>query len=100
MSPSIPAARQLVSHGHVLVNGLRVDRASYAVRPGAIVSLRARASAMQPVIKAWASPPLEVPKWISRDVTAMTARIAFAPVGPPPFEVQTSLVVEYYAPRV
>ena len=42
MAPTIPAARQLVNHGHVTVNGKRVDIASYQCRPGEVVAIRDR----------------------------------------------------------
>jgi small subunit ribosomal protein S4 len=42
MAPTIPAARQLVNHGHITVNGGVVDIASYACRPGELVSVRDR----------------------------------------------------------
>ena len=41
-APTIPAARQLINHGHFQVNGKRVDIASYRVKPGEVISLRPR----------------------------------------------------------
>jgi small subunit ribosomal protein S4 len=40
MAPTIPAARQLVNHGHVLINGREVNIASYQCRPGEVISVR------------------------------------------------------------
>ena len=42
---TIPGARQLVTHGHILVNGHKVDRASYSVRQGEVITLRAQPGA-------------------------------------------------------
>lgn len=57
---TIPAARQLVNHGHVLVDGRRVDIASYRVSPGQIVSVREASQQSQPVlIVQGAQPPFE-----------------------------------------
>lgn len=100
MAPSIPAARQLVTHGHVLVNGARVDRVSYAVRPGIVISLKDKVRALSPVVQSWARPALEIPEWLSRDVEAMSAKVAAYPFGVAPFVLQSNLVVEYYAPRL
>ena len=45
-APTFLAARQVVVHGHVLVNGRKVDRPSYALRPGDVVSLREKSKKM------------------------------------------------------
>jgi len=44
MAPTIPSARQLVNHGHILVNGRRVDIPSYQCRPGEVINVRDRDS--------------------------------------------------------
>ncbi len=100
MAPSIPSARQLINHGHVLVGGKRVDRASYAVKPGMVVTLREAVRALDVVTRAWARPALEMPAWLSRDLEAMSATVNDLPGGPAPFSVQTNLVIEYYATRL
>jgi small subunit ribosomal protein S4 len=82
------------------VNGKRVDRASYAVRTGITITLREAMRALPLIIESWARPALQIPEWMSRDTEAMSVAIVARPEGPAPFQVQTSLVVEYYAPRL
>ncbi|MFC4530637.1 30S ribosomal protein S4 [Sphaerisporangium dianthi] len=52
LAPSIYAARQYVNHGHITVDGRKVDIPSYLVRPGQTVAVRARSRAMQPFVAA------------------------------------------------
>jgi small subunit ribosomal protein S4 len=47
MAPTIPAARQLVNHGHITINGKVVDIASYQCRPGEVITVRDRAASKQ-----------------------------------------------------
>src|SRR5689334_25177303 len=66
-TPTIPAARQLVSHGHVRVNGRRVDRVSYLVSPGDVVSLppgrvRERPSIVEAVER---GPQVKLPSYLA-----------------------------------
>ncbi|SDJ78587.1 small subunit ribosomal protein S4 [Nonomuraea maritima] len=52
LAPSIYAARQYVNHGHIAVDGRKVDIPSYLVRPGQVVSVRERSRRMQPFVAA------------------------------------------------
>ncbi|GII27869.1 30S ribosomal protein S4 [Planotetraspora mira] len=52
LAPSIYAARQYVNHGHITVDGRKVDIPSYLVKPGQVVGVRARSRAMQPFVAA------------------------------------------------
>lgn len=58
-----PQARQLVAHGHVLVNGQRVDIASYLVKPGEVITLSEKAQKI-PNIQELIGGPVNVPGWI------------------------------------
>lgn len=60
-----PQARQLVSHGHISVDGKRVNIASYLVKPGQMVALKESANQVPGVQDLLASPPY-VPEWLSR----------------------------------
>ncbi|MCC5581894.1 MULTISPECIES: 30S ribosomal protein S4 [Microtetraspora] len=51
-APSIYAARQYINHGHITVDGRKVDIPSYLVKPGQVVGIRARSRAMQPFVAA------------------------------------------------
>ncbi|MEV5410418.1 30S ribosomal protein S4 [Thermopolyspora sp. NPDC052614] len=52
LAPSIYAARQYVNHGHITVDGRKVDIPSYLVKPGQVVAVRPRSRAMQPFVAA------------------------------------------------
>ena len=52
-APTIPAARQLVNHGHITVNGRRVDIPSYSLRPGDVIRPRTRCLGLANALAAW-----------------------------------------------
>ncbi|MEU3164678.1 30S ribosomal protein S4 [Streptosporangium sp. NPDC006930] len=52
LAPSIYAARQYVAHGHITVDGRKVDIPSYLVKPGQVVAVRERSRRMQPFVAA------------------------------------------------
>ena len=98
--PTPYAARQLVSHGHVSVNGKRVTIPSYLVKEGDVIELRAKAKDMALVLEAVKSAEREVPDYIEADHTKMSAKFLRTPkLGDVPYAVQMqpSLVVEYYS---
>ncbi|HEX3487198.1 MAG TPA: 30S ribosomal protein S4 [Micropepsaceae bacterium] len=98
--PTPYAARQLVNHGHVSVNGKRVTISSYLVKEGDLVELRSKAKDMALVLEATKSPEREVPDYIEADHNKMTAKFLRTPkLGDVPYAVQMqpSLVVEFYS---
>jgi small subunit ribosomal protein S4 len=99
-APTIPAARQLVSHGHVRVNGRRVTIPSFRVRPGDVIR-PAPASARLPIVAGTLTEPaLQRPDWIAFDPVTLEARLAHTPPGDAaPFPVELQRVVEYYTKR-
>jgi small subunit ribosomal protein S4 len=98
---TIPAARQLVRHGHVLIDGSRVDIPSYRVREGELISLREASKKLLIVLSSWESPSTMRPSWLVVDVQAMTARVAATPeLSSVPFDIFPQLVVEFYAKRL
>jgi len=93
---TIWAARQMVAHGHVTVNGQKVDRPSYQVRPGDTVVLRQR-------IHTLAKENMEsmaghvVPDWLDVNPSELTAKVVVPPTSDQvPFDVNTNLIVEFY----
>ena len=99
-APTPFAARQLVSHGHVKVNGKRVTVASYQVKEADTVELSAKARDMALVIEAAKSAERDTPDYIEVDHHHMTAKYLRTPkLGDVPYAVQMqpSLVVEYYS---
>jgi small subunit ribosomal protein S4 len=89
-------ARQMVVHGHVLVNGRKVDRPSQALYPGDVVTLRER-------IHKVARENMEsmaghvVPGWMEVNPAELSARVLSLPTPDQvPFDVNTNLIVEFY----
>jgi small subunit ribosomal protein S4 len=90
-------ARQLVSHGHWMVNGRRVDIPSYQVRPEDIISIKAGSSAADTIQRA-TELVSTVPAWLQADHDALTAKVLRYPerseISAP---VQEQLIVELYS---
>lgn len=98
--PTVFAARQFVNHGHVLVNGKRVNIASYRVKAGDVVSVRERSRNMALVLEAVASSERETPDYLTVDAKHLSATFVRAPElseVPYPVKMEPNLVVEYYA---
>jgi small subunit ribosomal protein S4 len=100
-SPTIPAARQLVSHGHVRVNGLRVDRASYLVDVGDVVSLPPGRVRERPQVREAVErgPQVRLPSFLALDPDdRFSGRVIGTPLrSDVPFPVTESSIVEFYA---
>ena len=98
--PTIFAARQFVNHGHVEVNGKRVNIASYRVKEGDVVSIRERSRQLAIVLEAVGLAERDVPDYLEVDHNKMTATFVRTPaLGDVPYAVQMepNLVVEFYA---
>ena len=99
-APTPFAARQLVNHGHVLVNGKRVNIASYRVKVGDVVEVKERSRNMALILEAVGSPERDLPDYIELDAKHLSARFIRAPElaeVPYPVKMEPNLVVEYYA---
>ncbi|MEC9434513.1 MAG: 30S ribosomal protein S4 [Pseudomonadota bacterium] len=98
--PTIFAARQFVNHGHVLVNGRRVNIPSYSVKEGDVITVKEKSRQMELVMGAVESSERDVPDYLDVDHSKMTATFVRAPsLGDVPYPVQMepNLVVEFYA---
>lgn len=98
--PTVFAARQFVNHGHVLVNGKRVNIASYRVKVGDVVTVRERSRNMALVLEALQSSERDTPDYIDLDPKAMTAKFVRVPEFsevPYPVKMEPNLVIEFYA---
>jgi len=92
-------ARQLVLHGHIAVNGRKVDIPSYEVRPGDVVSVRENSRSLQ-VIKdnIEAAAGRTMPEWIDVNLEQMEGKILAVPTRDQiDLSVQEHLIVEYYS---
>lgn len=96
-APTIPAARQLVNHRHVLVNGKRVDIPSYRTRPGETVEIREKSKKLQLILESVEVPRLEIPGWLRVDAQKLeVAVVDTPPAGSETFDLDVQLVVEFY----
>ena len=98
--PTIFAARQFVNHGNVLVNGKRVNIASYRLREGDVVEVCQKSKQLALVLEAVRLAERDVPDYIEVDHSKMIATLTRTPsLGDVPYAVQMepNLVVEYYA---
>jgi small subunit ribosomal protein S4 len=71
-------ARQFISHGHVRVNGERVNRSSYEVRPGETISIKP-GSSIEPLVRDAISLGFKVPEWLAADQQALSGKVAHQP---------------------
>ena len=100
LTPTIPAARQLVSHGHVRVDGERVDRPSFQVGSGQTITLSAKARTRPSIEEMIAHGPLvKLPGYLALDPSEPgSGRVIATPMRHDvPFIVDDAAVVEFYA---
>ena len=94
------AARQFISHGHILVNGRRVTVPSYSVKVGDTVEVKEKSKQLAMVLEATQLAERDVPDYIEVDHSKMTAKFARVPgLSDVPFAVQMEphLIVEFYS---
>ncbi|NIZ13811.1 30S ribosomal protein S4 [Phaeobacter sp. HF9A] len=98
--PTVFAARQFVNHGHVLVNGKRVNIPSYRVKEGDVIEVREKSKQNVAVLEAVQLTERDVPDYVEVDHSKMTATFVRAPGladVPYPVVMEPNLVVEFYA---
>ena len=98
--PTVFAARQFVSHGHVKVNGRRVTIASYRVKVGDAIELKDKSKQLALVLEAIKSAERDVPDYVEADHNKMTAKLTRVPAlsdVPFPVHMEPNLVVEFYS---
>jgi small subunit ribosomal protein S4 len=98
--PTVFAARQFISHGHIRVNGKRVTIPSYRVKVGDVVEVKEKSKQLALVMEAQALAERDVPDYIDVDTSKLAAKLTRVPVlADVPYAVQMEphLVVEYYS---
>ena len=98
--PTVWAARQFVNHGHVTVNGKKVNIASYRVKPDDVVAVKEVSRNMALVLEAQQSSERDIPDYIEQGDRGFSVRFVRQPeLADVPFAVkmEPNLVVEYYA---
>ncbi len=96
--PTVFAARQFVSHGHVLVNGRRMTVSSYTVKIGDKIEVRQKSREMPLVLEAIQSAERDIPEYLEVDHNKLTANIIRTPKLeeiPYPAKMEPNLVVEF-----
>jgi small subunit ribosomal protein S4 len=78
-APSIFAAQQLVSHGHICVDGKKVDRRSFLVKPGMQISIRERSRACPHIVNAMANAKESLPVYLELDKPAFSGKLIAEP---------------------
>jgi small subunit ribosomal protein S4 len=94
------AARQFVSHGHVKVNGRRVNIPSYRIKDNDVIELTPKAKELAVVLEAIQSAERDVPEYVTVDHKEMKGSFVRGPKladVPYPVQMEPSLVVEYYS---
>ncbi|CCY89249.1 30S ribosomal protein S4 [Mycoplasma sp. CAG:956] len=96
MATTRRAARQIVNHGHITVNGIKVDIPSYTVKPGDVIAVKEQ-SLDHPAIKAAVEATLNRPAYVEFDANKLTGKYLRYPdrseLNP---DINEALIVEYY----
>ena len=99
-APTVFAARQLVNHGHVRVNGKKVNIASYMVKDNDAVEVKSKSREIGIILEAIASAERQVPDYLQVDHKAMKGTFVRGPKlsdVPYPVQMEPNLVVEFYS---
>lgn len=98
--PTVFAARQLVSHGHIRVNGKRVNVPSYLCREGDVIEVKEKSREIPMVIDASVSNEREIPDYMDVDSDKLKGTFVRQPKFediPYPVQMEPNLVIEYYS---
>ena len=94
------AARQFVNHGHVRVNGRRVNIPSFLVKPGDTIEVKESSKQLVTVLEAAQLAERDVPEFYEVDHSKMTAKMSRVPLPnevPYPVMMEPNLVIEFYS---
>lgn len=98
--PTVFASRQLINHGHIQVNGRRVNIPSYRVKEGDEIEVRAKSKQHPVVLEAIQTPERDVPDYIEVDFEKLKGKFIRQPQlldVPYPVQMEPNLVIEYYS---
>ncbi len=99
--PTIPAARQAVTHGHISVNGKRVDIASFRVKLGDVIGLTKTGEAIDSITNQIATRRYAAPPWLDVVDAEKTIKVSGMPDESSALvEIDSRLVIEYYSLRL
>lgn len=100
IAPTIFAARQLVSHNHILVNGKKVNIASYRVNKDDVIEIAQSSQKMPIITESLNKMARKIPPYLSFNTNNMSSTLLHLPViseVPYPFDPQVNLVIEFYS---
>lgn len=100
LAPTIFAAHQLVSHGHILVDGKKVDRRSFQVKPGMVISIKEKSRNMKTIQEALDNPSRTVPDYLSSDKDNFGGQLLAMPIPeqmPWPIEIKLHEICDFLA---
>lgn len=98
IAPTRAAARQLVSHKHIVVNGEVVNIPSYSLRPGDIVSVRERSKSLEAITNSVAGKQINKFSWLEWDSNELTGKFLSYPNRDEiPENIKENLIVELYS---
>ena len=98
--PTVFAARQFVSHGHVKVNGRRVNIPSFSLQDGDTIEIKEKSRQLALYIQATEAPDREVPGYLEADHKAGTGKFVRGPKleeVPYPVQMEPKLIIEFYS---
>lgn len=100
LAPTIFAAQQLVSHGHIHVDNKKVDRRSFQVKPGMVISLKEKSRSMKIVKESLDSPHRSVPEYLTLDQGHFSGQLIARPLHeqmPWPIEISLPVICDFLA---
>ena len=97
-APTIFAARQMVNHCHVLVNGQKVNIPSYLVKPGMVISIRQRSRDIGIIKDGVENPPLALPEYLQREAKSFEGKLIATPNSATiPVKFDTTSIIGFYS---
>ena len=98
--PTVFAARQFVSHGHILVNGKKVNIPSYNVKDGDVIEVKEKSREIPMVLEANSAADRDLPDYMDVDLDKLRGTFTRGPSladVPYPVQMEPNLVIEYYS---
>lgn len=102
LARTIPQARQIVVHGHITVNGHRVDRPSFSVSAGDEISVREKSKTKPFIAEVLESTSIQVrPSWLEFDPAKATGKLISTPDRVDlPFDLNENAIIEFYSQKL
>jgi len=95
---TIPQARQLVVHGHITINGKRVDKPSFQVKPGMAIAIHADSRKIPVIQEGAENPPAGIPEYLERPVNSYEGKMVSMPTMEAiPFKPDVAAVIGFYS---